>query len=215
MPLTSQQGDVADRLRNFFRITGRIPSSVDEVVVPTANIQDLDQPPFRSKVVNFGGNAGRAATPLNSTHAGIILRRPGVAVVKRVWIRNQTAGVQSYTLALRSNAEIEVLSSSPGSCVNLESPWDPVNFGALRVPVERFTYDTVGADPGVVTITAFTVPATTTLLVPLDGIVLRANVGKNLLGQPTSISSGLFVTGAVVNQGVEMNAEGTYYAELG
>jgi hypothetical protein len=55
MPLTIQLGEVADRLRRFFDVRGRMPTVLDETIVPVINLTDLSGAPYRRNPLAFQG----------------------------------------------------------------------------------------------------------------------------------------------------------------
>jgi len=93
MPLPIQQGSVADRLRNFLKITGRAATSVDEVLVPIISVQDLDQMPYRTQQRRFQLYGITAALAAANSFLGIYLppNVRGVAVVDRITVTTAAA----------------------------------------------------------------------------------------------------------------------------
>lgn len=59
--MTTQYGDIGQRLRRFFGITGRIPSNVDETVVTTAELEQLHRAPWRRDGIQAGRSSQRIA----------------------------------------------------------------------------------------------------------------------------------------------------------
>ena len=55
MPLDLQFGDLATRIARAFRVKGRIPIKLDEMMVPVAVAQSLDRDPFRQEPISFAG----------------------------------------------------------------------------------------------------------------------------------------------------------------
>jgi hypothetical protein len=55
MALEMQFGDLATRIARAFRVKGRIPTKLDEMVVPVAVVEHLDRDPFRQEPISFSG----------------------------------------------------------------------------------------------------------------------------------------------------------------
>lgn len=58
-----QFGDLATRIARAFRVTGRIPIDLDEVLVPVALAERLDQDPFRQEPSTWMGTGVGFPTP--------------------------------------------------------------------------------------------------------------------------------------------------------
>lgn len=111
MPLEIQRGELTDRLRRFFGITGRVPSQLDETVVPVANLQQLDQPPYRLSERGFSLNDELAAavgfpSMLVATiplPGGVVTPTRGAMVVTQIHLANPNAGAAAVTLRISFN----------------------------------------------------------------------------------------------------------------
>src|SRR5687768_1210512 len=108
MPQPIQAGTVADRLRNFLNLTGRIPVQMDENVVPVANVQSLGEPPWRTEDVDC---FAYASSPAVAARFGMVaFRMPagatGALVIRRVVIASG-ATTHGASLAIWSNVENE------------------------------------------------------------------------------------------------------------
>jgi len=106
MPLETQFGEVADRLRSFFKITGRIPSQLDEVLVPVAQVVDIGAPPYAIDPVLFQVRNTSAAVAAKNSALAIALPESasGTMVVDRVHVEGGAAAfsasliLDNYTL---------------------------------------------------------------------------------------------------------------------
>lgn len=118
MPLDSAKGQVADSLRSFFRLTGRIPTRVDELVVPTARVAELDRPPWRSAPLRGSVVAEAAAVAAEQSAVAISLpaAAPGQFVLRHVRVMQDTGGVElSYSVLLTNITTINATLSNFGS----------------------------------------------------------------------------------------------------
>lgn len=212
MPLVTQQGEVADRLRSFFRLTGRIPSTLDETVVPIAQVQNLDAAPWRLTTVRWMTNRGVAAVAADQGFAGVMLRRPGAAVVEDVWVRNVTGAALTAGLWIQMNAEALVGAVVGSGAPNIERMGAAAAAASIaRTPVEAIRYSTIGLDPTALLLATFVIPANETYLVR-PFVTLRTVQGTNLLGA-TPVSTGLYVAAPAINVPIEANFAGTYYPD--
>lgn len=93
MPMTSQFGEVADRLRSFFKITGRIPSTVDEVVVATASVANIGDPPYALEPVLFQFRNVSAAVAVKNSAIAVATPESatGTMIVDRIHIEGGAA----------------------------------------------------------------------------------------------------------------------------
>ena len=78
MPLPIQLGSLTTRLRNFFRIRGRLQLMLDEVVVPTVQVQDLTVGPYQAGVLPA---AGTQVDVGGAGHQMVIMLSPSLALV--------------------------------------------------------------------------------------------------------------------------------------
>jgi hypothetical protein len=104
VPLEINEPEVADRLRRFFRTTGRIPTKLDETIVPVGLIGDLSETPYRLRAGNGVGAVtvvGAAGlTSYGAINHPVALR--GATVVRQIIIRNSTAGALNYAVSMVS-----------------------------------------------------------------------------------------------------------------
>lgn len=211
MPLVSQQGEVADRLRRFFRITGRIPSGVDETVVPVANLQSLDSPPWRLAPRNFGAFVETAAAVALNSYAGIhmLFGTPGACVIRDIWIRNSAAAFENFSIFLVADAET-VATYALGAQVPNTEDINPGPAGAVQalLPPARATF-TVAPLPFGIEIWRGLVSLGSLLHVQLRREVVLRGTGFGA-GQ---VSQGLFVACRTVNVTVGASFAGTYYPD--
>lgn len=98
MPLPIQSGDLADRLRRFFRLSGRIPSALDETVVPVALIQDLGEPPWRGPAAASDFSISLTTVAVAATRAYATIKQPagggGRTVIERLTFWNTAAATR-------------------------------------------------------------------------------------------------------------------------
>jgi hypothetical protein len=145
MPQPIQAGTVADRLRNFLKLSGRIPVQMDENVVPVVTAQQLDQPPWRTEVANFHTETQTSAA-VAARFSMLAIRAPsgmtGVGRCLKALVRTNVAA--EYKLMLWSNIENE------GTIANFTVQDRAVNTERLnlspagafeRVPLDVCTFD--------------------------------------------------------------------------
>jgi hypothetical protein len=68
-----QFGDLATRIARAFRVRGRIPLKLDEMVVPVSVVQSIDQDPFRTEPITWTAVAGSTVAPLPAPPLGQVL----------------------------------------------------------------------------------------------------------------------------------------------
>lgn len=206
MPQPIQQGTVADRLRNFLRLSGRIPVQLDENVVPIVNVQDLSQPPWRTQDVDFGVNVNGAAVAAVNTHVGleVPVGIPGVAVVDTIYFQNSTGAAVAYSITV--GVRVGAGYTLQGTCYNTELI-DPGSAGAAiaTVPVEFFDFSTapiVGQE-----ICRVMVPIGGSVIIPTR-VSLRGRYGSS-----ADIGQCLMVANRTVNLAANVSFRGTYYPQ--
>lgn len=148
MPLTIQHGELADRIRAFFRITGRIPSQFDENIVGAAIVEDVSKPPYRplGGVADFGSQPISPATAAEQNGAGIYVPaalKVGAAVVDNIVFVNSSAGTLSYALVI-GFADLGATSfpgfaDSGNPAPNLDDERSPGATAIQFLPVREFT----------------------------------------------------------------------------
>lgn len=123
MPLDSSKGSVADALRSYFRLTGRIPTRVDELVVPTAVVAQLGDPPWRSSPIRGSVYAETAAVAAEYGYIAAALP-PGATgqfVARRIRVIQGTAGAAlTHSVTLMSHAAIAATLTDTGSIQKTE-----------------------------------------------------------------------------------------------
>jgi|GEM_PF-6731893 len=211
MPLVTQQGEVADRLRRFFRIAGRIPSTVDETVVPTVNLQALDRPPWRLTARNGAVYTETAAAAGLNSFAAVQMTfgSPGVLVVSDCWIRNNDLTLRSFSLFLVANAEAVAGFAAGAQLADLEN-MNPGTAGATvaRLPPRAASFSTTPLPFGTEIWRGNIAPEAHYHLRLRREVVLRGDgygLGK--------VSQSLCVACRTVNLSAAMTVHGTYYPD--
>jgi len=192
MPLDIQQGEVADRLRKFFRLSGRIPATLDETVVPVAILQSLDQPPWRLTAQR--GAAYIIKTLVAAEQLAIAVQHPlavsGRTVVDKVFVSNEEATTGFYSIGYGSMdyvTGIENVVTIP----NVEQPGPPPG-GAPTTKLAKLPINTATFHGGNQNVSRnvghLTCPATDTRV--LDGLWVlspgwQLMVWNELAGIPT------------------------------
>lgn len=94
MPLQIGLGDIANRLRRALDIRGRIPTALDETVVPVVIVRDADGPPFALDPSYLTGQRELAAIAGVQGHVAIAnIGPPGsVFMLDALWLSNSVAG---------------------------------------------------------------------------------------------------------------------------
>lgn len=206
MPVPIQNGGVADRLRNFLRLVGRAATTMDEVVTPVVNVQDLGRMPWRGKTRRFMADMNKGALAANFSVVGIRvpLTVPGVAVVDQL-IMTYSA-TQTVRLGVVVNPtgqpnygetpafDVENWSEFGDSTITPQVP--PVAFGA-QSPATNLSY----------VLAEFKVAANTTLIVPVE-IAIRGP----LKAEPASTRA-LGIENTTLNAAVQCTVAGTWYPD--
>lgn len=118
MPLDAAKGSIADSMRSYFRLTGRIPTRVDELIVPTATVQRLDLPPWRAAPIRGSVFTESAAVAAEQSAVAVSLpvASPGQFIVRRVRTMQDTAGAElSVSCILTSVATINATLTNFGA----------------------------------------------------------------------------------------------------
>lgn len=150
MPLDSSKGAIADSLRAFFRLTGRIPTRVDELVVPTASVARLDLAPWRSSPVRgmFYNEAAAVAAENAMVGVGLPPTNPGQFEVTAVRVVQGTAGAAlSYSVILWNWAAAVATLTDAGAISKVEqlSKGTLINNSSDPCGVHQLN----GTDPGI------------------------------------------------------------------
>lgn len=208
MPLDTQQGEVADRLRRFLNVVGRIPSGLDETVVPVVSLSDLAAPPYRHLSPREGcGHFEAAATAAEYSLVGIGFPagRTGTLRINQIWITVGAAmSVRIGNLAYTTLAATAAIIGGYPRDVELQTDLAAVTTGVWsKLPVDFFG----GSDPTNFTtsILKVGVPAVTTTLRVLD-----PNTPILLQG-----GNALIVQGQTVNTALNVGIHCTWYEQPG
>lgn len=210
MPLVTQQGKVADRLRRFFKLRGRAGTSVDEVVVPTAPITQLNLPPWRLNEFEFLAwkNIGAIGAG-RYNKVGIYMPVPrlaGVAVIKAIVLNNSdAAATHEYTIGYYDSPAVGLANFAQSAAYDTED-WTRTAGGvAAQLPPLIFT----GDDAATLTpiLMAIRVPADATVVFPVS-IGLRAG----LSGGPQGIRA-LVVNDTTPNTAMAVGFQGVFYPD--
>jgi len=202
MPLEVQSGDVADRLRRFFRLVGRIPTALDETLVPTAVLQNLDQPPWRSGPTDFEAWVVKGATAAELSAVG--LTHPpalgGRTVVERITVRNDGGAAALYSFTITSYSYVLGFAGRVQAPDVERMPPPITGAGAIgQLGIYTASWHTGGAMVGT-QIGHISVPAGDTRVAEM-----RVTLAPGWI---------LMVWQEVVNLGVRASFGGTYYPEL-
>jgi hypothetical protein len=94
VPLQIGLGDLANRLRRALSITGRIPTALDETIVPVVIVRDANGPPFALDPSILSGERELAA--IVGVQGTIAIANQGpvgsVFMLDDLWISNSVAG---------------------------------------------------------------------------------------------------------------------------
>jgi hypothetical protein len=104
VPLNINAPEVADRLRRFFGTVGRIPTALDETIVPVALVGNLDEPPYRQRATNGVGAISQTGAAALTTYGAI--RHPlavgGFTRVRHIIARNTEAAALTVAVNMVS-----------------------------------------------------------------------------------------------------------------
>lgn len=94
MPLTIGLGDIANRLRRALDVRGRIPTALDETIVPVVLVRDASAPPFALDPSTLSGQRELAA--IVGVQGTIAIANIGpvgsVFILDKLWLSNSVAG---------------------------------------------------------------------------------------------------------------------------
>lgn len=148
MPLPIGLGDIANRLRRSLDIRGRIPTQLDETIVPVVLVRDANELPFVLDPAEAGGMA--ELTPTAGQQATIAISNQGpkgsAFLLEELWLANSVAGARvevSRSGVLQTDGVIggtSELADMSTSCLGLAT--------ALRVPVRLTRWTTAPAATG-------------------------------------------------------------------
>ncbi len=138
MPLSIQGADVAGRLQKFFRLTGRVTTALDPVVVPVVEIGDLYLPPWRLPHVasDFTVSGSKAAGGAGEKSYIAIKQPPDVSgrtVIRQVDFWNQNAAARVLAINYSEGGWITG-QTSVENLVNTENPAPNPTGGAGVLP---------------------------------------------------------------------------------
>lgn len=91
MPFVPQSVELSDRIRRSFGVRGSLSIGVDEVAVPTIQLFDASQAPFRSQGIRWWMNATQAAPAGQVPVISVVAAQPGTVLVDRVYAHITTA----------------------------------------------------------------------------------------------------------------------------
>lgn len=188
MPLTIQLGEVADRLRRALAVRGRIPTALDETVVPVVQLVDASQPPYAKDPAHGSSRHTRAALAANFSHIGWQAAVGSILVVDSVLISNPNAAPSTIRVGITTNPTQDASNSI--ICVSRPfiSPGNPARLAARRYDRVDVAQQ-VSANEG-----SITLPAAGSLLV----------YGPWVLQAPDTLNAmALVLVPEIVNQAVE------------
>lgn len=202
MPLEIQSGDIAERLRRFFRLTGRVPTALDETIVPVAVLASLDRPPWRQAPTDFEVHTTKGATAAELSAIG--LTHPsalgGRTVVERITLRNDGAAAAVYSFTITSSSYVLGFAGRAQAPDVERMPLPSTGNAAIgQLGIYIASWHTGGAQVGT-QIGHFSVPAGDTRVAPL-----RVTLAPGWI---------LMVWQEVVNTGLRVAFGGTYYPEI-
>lgn len=162
-------GEIGQRLARGLDIKGRVQVEVDESVVPVAQVINLDQPPHRTDgVIAFGGQA-RTAAALQFPACSIFNPTSQNQIVDYVLIGNPVAGEWTISLATDAIAARPLAGGTQVSLISTENVQEFQVDGLILTPLLALSYSVAAVPiPGTVDIGRGVVPASHSVLVPLD-----------------------------------------------
>lgn len=205
MAIDVGSGNVADRLRNFLRLTGRIPLKMDEMVVPVVVGQQLDQPPWRTADQNFAATVVTSPAPAAGFFAIAGVEMPngasGVARVTQITIRSNIAAEYSIFVGARQGTNY----SAQGRVFNTENA-TPV---PALIPTLAPVFYQADVNPLALNAEICRVVAggQGTIVVPVD-VCLRGN-----FGQSTTVGQACFVAIRTAATAECVSFSGTFYPQ--
>lgn len=106
MPIDVNRGEIANRLRRFLDIRGRIPTRLDENVVPVVQLASVDDAPWRQSPITWAGWVSQPSVALLNSFVAVTLPRAdfGIFSVDRVAVDN-LSGSTAASISLILNAE--------------------------------------------------------------------------------------------------------------
>jgi hypothetical protein len=148
VPITIQLGDIANRLRRAFDIRGRIPTALDETIVPTTLVRDAGVLPFALDPAECAG--ALELTPTAGQQATMAISNQGpkgsVFLLDEIWLSGSAAAGRvevSKSGVLQTDGVIsqtKQLADMSTNCLGLAT--------ALNVPVRLTAWTTAPAATG-------------------------------------------------------------------
>jgi hypothetical protein len=153
MPLTIQLGEVGDRLRRALSLKGRIPTALDETVVPVVQLVDASQPPYAKDPAHGSSRHTRAALAANFSHIGWQAAVGSILIVDSVLVSNPNAAPSTVRVGITTNPTHDADSSI--ICVSRPfiSPGNPARIASRRYDRVDPTQQ-ISANEGSVTLAA-------------------------------------------------------------
>lgn len=206
MPIPIQQGGIADRLRNFARLVGRAGTALDEIVVPVLQVQQLDQPPYRTAERKWRSYLSRAPVAAVYGVVGVVLpeRVGGAAVIEQIILSNPAAGASEYQLILIDSPAVVLANYASQFVVDVEQMADTASGTVPRTAPVIFSGTTATAPAGWEALAIFRLVANETVIIPVQ-MVLRGR----LLGD-LGATRGIAVMNTAVNDTMRAGFAGDY-----
>lgn len=199
-------GSVADRLRNFLRITGRLPLKLDEMVVPVMVGQQLDSAPWRTSDQNFAAML-TSATPAAGFFAAVGVELPirvsGVARITGILLGNAAAAARSYDIRVGARSASNY--TRQGNVFNVEN-MTPVPAVIPTLSPEFFDFNENPIATGNL-IGRIRLAADASIYIPVD-VSLRGN-----FGQSSTLGQSLWVLVRTPTEGLACTFFGTFYPQ--
>lgn len=85
MPFVPQSVELTDRIRRAFGMRGQLAVAVDEVAVPTIQLFDASQSPYRTQGIRWWMNATQSAPAGQLPMISVVAAQPGTVVIDRVY----------------------------------------------------------------------------------------------------------------------------------
>lgn len=109
MPIEIGRGEIANRLRRFLDIRGRIPTKLDENVVPVSLLASTDEPPWRRSPILWADwqQQGPTAGERSFVMVGLPVAPTGIFSVDRVYVMSDTlAAATDASLVMHAFATV-------------------------------------------------------------------------------------------------------------
>lgn len=119
MPIQLQTAEIADRLRRFFLLRGRVRGQLDETIVPVAQVVDVTGAPYSRDPLSGWHLGAMGAIAGEFSLVGLLPQGADKLLIKQLWLVNPSAGAIFFEVYQGTTTPANNLNLRAISAVNL------------------------------------------------------------------------------------------------